>query len=92
MQDKWTGPYIVHKKLDNGCYKLRTEVGKVLKQAVNEIRLKLLDRYELIYYVLYDRFVNFKICSDDKFDQSELSSSASSSGTCKMCTCELKKV
>ena len=39
-QDKWTGPYIIDKDMCNGSYKLKTEAGKQLKQAVNIMRLK----------------------------------------------------
>ena len=39
FEDKRTGPFIIHKKLGNGAYKLRTLQGKILQKYYNSDRL-----------------------------------------------------
>jgi integrase-like protein len=39
FEDKRTGPFIIHEKLGNGAYKLRTLQGKVLQKYYNSDRL-----------------------------------------------------
>lgn len=39
FEDKRLGPFIIHKKLGNGAYKLRTNEGKILQQYYNSDRL-----------------------------------------------------
>ena len=39
IEDKRFGPFLIHEKLDNGAYKLRTIEGKILQKYYNSDRL-----------------------------------------------------
>jgi hypothetical protein len=39
FENKWLGPFIIHKKLGNGAYKLRNKEGKILQNYYNSDRL-----------------------------------------------------
>ena len=39
FEDKRFGPFLIHEKLDNGAYKLRTIEGKILQKYYNSDRL-----------------------------------------------------
>ena len=41
LQEKWIGPYFIHKVLENNVYKLRNMNGKLVKNLINGNRLKL---------------------------------------------------
>ena len=48
LDDKWSGPYLIHQVMLNGSYKIKTMEGQVLKAPTNGIYLKLYyDRNEL---------------------------------------------
>ena len=36
LQEKWIGPYFIHKVFDNNVYKLRNMNGKLMKNLINE--------------------------------------------------------
>ena len=38
FEDKRFGPFLIHEKLDNGAYKLRTIEGKILQKYYNSDR------------------------------------------------------
>ena len=40
MDDRYTGPYIIHRHIGKGVYELRNSQGTILKQKVNVNRLK----------------------------------------------------
>ena len=40
LDTKWSGPYIIDKKLSKGCYRLRSQTGFVLKKLYSSILLK----------------------------------------------------
>lgn len=40
LEDKWTGPYLIHEILLNGSYKLKDLEGKVFKTPTNGQWLK----------------------------------------------------
>ena len=41
LQEKWIGPYFIHKVLENNVYKLKHMNGKLVKNVINGNRLKL---------------------------------------------------
>jgi hypothetical protein len=48
LDEKWSGPYLIHEKLLNGAYKMKTLEGKLFKTPTNGILLKrYFDRNEL---------------------------------------------
>ena len=54
LQEKWIGPYFIHKVFDNNVYKLRNMNGKLVKNLINGNRLKLYYEKELMPMVLID--------------------------------------
>ena len=54
LQEKWIGPYFIHKVFDNNIYKLRNMNGKLVKNLINGNRLKIYYEEELKPMVLID--------------------------------------
>ena len=54
LQEKWIGPYFIHRVLENNVYKLRNMDGKLVKNLINGNRLKLYKETEVTPMVLIE--------------------------------------